>query len=368
MHMRSLIISLLLYPGGARRSIRINRSHHNAQQQSNTLANGLEVSGAAREAFLPVGFRTHLERHRAAPSRFGQHRAKDVAQSPEESDANMKQWKQAGLAGALALTLGASPALAGPFTTSELNSLTYDQIKGTGLANTCPRVEAPTAGGQISLGSGKYRLNNFCLEPTSFQVLEERLTKSGLETEAVNTKVTTRQTYVLTGIEGELSNDGGKVTFKEQDGIDYAATTVQLPGGERVPFLFTVKDLVAKQTEGPGGVFAEGTKLKGDVTVPSYRTGLFLDPKGRGTTTGYDQAVALPAMQAGGDEAMFKENNKRFEVLKGSTELKVTQVNPELGEVGGVFVHKQPSDTDLGSKTPKDLLLKGSWFATVDKA
>jgi len=376
MHLRSLVISLLLYCGGARRSHRIDRSHHDVQQQSNTLANGLEVSGAAREAFLPVGIRTHVERHRAAPSRFGQPRAKVVPQTPEEdnplapmlSDTNTKQWKQAGLAAALALTLGASPALAGPFTTSELNSLTYEQIKGTGLANTCPRVEAPTGGGQISLGSGKYRLNNFCLEPTSFQVLEERLTKSGLETEAVNTKVTTRQTYVLTGIEGELSNDGGKVTFKEQDGIDYAATTVQLPGGERVPFLFTVKDLVAKQTEGPGGVFAEGTKLKGDVTVPSYRTGLFLDPKGRGTTTGYDQAVALPAMQAGGDEAMFKENNKRFEVLKGSTELKVTQVNPELGEVGGVFVHKQPSDTDLGSKTPKDLLLKGSWFATVDKA
>ncbi|CAN1225055.1 Oxygen-evolving enhancer protein 1, chloroplastic (Fragments) [Linum grandiflorum] len=26
-----------------------------------------------------------------------------------------------------------------------------------------------------------------------------------------------------------------------RDGIDYAAVTVQLPGGERVPFLFTVK-------------------------------------------------------------------------------------------------------------------------------
>ena len=102
------------------------------------------------------------------------------------------------------------------------------------------------------------------------------------------------------------------------------------------------------------------------VQVPSYRTGLFLDPKGRGTTTGYDQAVALPAMQAGGDEAMFKENNKKFEVLDGSIELKVTAVNSELGEIGGVFVHKQPSDTDLGSKVPKDLLLKGSWFATVD--
>ena len=31
------------------------------------------------------------------------------------------------------------------------------------------------------------------------------------------------------------------------------------------------------------------------------------------------------------------------------------QVNAELGEVGGVFVSQQPSDTDLGSKTPKQV-------------
>ena len=58
----------------------------------------------------------------------------------------------------------------------------------------------------------------------------------------------------------------------------------------------------------------------------------------------------LPAMQAGGDDQMFKENNKKFEVLDGSIEFKVTSVNEELGEFGGVFVQKQPSDTDLGSK------------------
>ena len=72
--------------------------------------------------------------------------------------------------------------------------------------------------------------------------------------------------------------------------------------------------------------------------MPSYRTGLFLDPKGRGTTTGYDQAVALPALQAGDDSSLFKENNKKFEVGTGSIELKVTAVNSELGEIGGVFV------------------------------
>jgi photosystem II oxygen-evolving enhancer protein 1 len=273
-------------------------------------------------------------------------------------------WKAAGLAAALALATGVQSASAGPFTRSEIASLTYEQIKGTGLANTCPKVEA---GGdsKISVSGGKYRIEEFCLEPTSFQVLEEKLTKAGLVTEPVDTKVTTRQTYVLTGIEGDLAQVDGKLAFVEQDGIDYAATTVQLPGGERVPFLFTVKNLVAKADS--SGAIDTSTKFAGGFKVPSYRTGLFLDPKGRGTTTGYDQAVALPAMQAGGDDQMFKENNKKFEVLDGNIELKVTAVNSELGEIGGVFVHKQPSDTDLGSKVPKELLLKGNWFATVNK-
>ena len=47
-------------------------------------------------------------------------------------------------------------------------------------------------------------------------MLEEKLTKSGLVTEAVNTKVTTRQTYVLTGIEGDLVQKDGKLTFIEK--------------------------------------------------------------------------------------------------------------------------------------------------------
>merc|ERR1719230_314434 len=274
--------------------------------------------------------------------------------------------KAAGVAAAVAVATGVQSASAAVFTRSEIQSLTYDQIKGTGLANTCPKVEGG-GGDSITLAGGKkYRLEEFCVEPTSFQVLEERLTKQGLVTEPVNTKVTTRQTYVLTGIDGELTSDGGKITFVEQDGIDYAPTTVQLPGGERVPFLYTVKNLVAKADSATSKIDS-GLKLSGSFKVPSYRTGLFLDPKGRGMVTGYDQAVALPALQAGGDESMFKENNKKFDLLSGNIELKVTSVNSELGEIGGVFVHKQPSDTDLGSKVPKELLLKGNWFAVVNE-
>merc|ERR1719181_20791 len=179
---------------------------------------------------------------------------------PEMSAA---KWQQAtaATAASAALFLGAQSASAGPFTQSEIASLTYEQIKGTGLANTCPRVEAPSDTAKISVGSG-YKLKNFCLEPTSFQVLEERLTKQGLVTEPVNTKVTTRQTYTLTGIEGTLGQEGGKLTFREQDGIDYAPSTVQMPGGERVPFLFTVKNLVAK-AEGSSSDVSEDTKFSG---------------------------------------------------------------------------------------------------------
>jgi photosystem II oxygen-evolving enhancer protein 1 len=99
---------------------------------------------------------------------------------------------------------------------------------------------------------------------------------------------------------------GGAITLKEEDGLDYQATTVQLPGGERVPFLFTIKELEAKGTvSGFGGEF----------TVPSYRGATFLDPKGRGGATGYDNAVGLPARSDA--EEFVKENVKSTAALKG---------------------------------------------------
>jgi photosystem II oxygen-evolving enhancer protein 1 len=175
----------------------------------------------------------------------------------------------------------------------------------------------------------------------------------------------TRQTYTLEGIEGPLSVSGGNIVFTEKEGIDYAATTVQLPGGERVPFLFTVKDLVAK---GNGGSFKPGFQMGGDFSTPSYRTGLFLDPKGRGGTTGYDMAVALPGLQSGveGDEELFKENNKTFDVTTGRIEMEVNKVNAEESEIGGVFVATQLSDTDMGSKAPKKILTKGIFYARIE--
>merc|ERR1712196_418211 len=194
-------------------------------------------------------------------------------------------------------------------------------------------------------------------EPTSFQVKDETPIKNS-ESEYVDTKLMTRLTYTLDDMSGKMKiSVDGKVSFIEEDGIDYAPTTVQLPGGERVAFLFTVKQLSTSGTlENFGGEF----------NVPSYRGSSFLDPKGRGGSTGYDTAVALPAR--GDDEELAKENTKNTAALKGSIVLSTAKVDTATGEIAGVFQSIQPSDTDLGSKAPKDVKVTGLWYARLTKA
>merc|ERR1711871_1546857 len=184
---------------------------------------------------------------------------------------------------------------------------------------------------------------------------EKQALAKGKEADFVPTKLMTRLTYTLDEISGKFKvGSDGSVELKEEDGIDYAATTVQLPGGERVPFLFTVKELVAKGNLGQFG---------GDFIVPSYRGSSFLDPKGRGATTGYDTAVALPA--AGDAEELEKENSKSTKVLKGSIVFSTASINNETGEIAGVFESIQPSDTDLGAKAPKDIKITGLWYGQL---
>jgi len=262
------------------------------------------------------------------------------------------------LASAVAIGVAVAPAQA--LTKSQINELSYLQVKGTGLANRCPEVIGEDS---ITPKTGQ-KLVEMCIEPKAWAV-EEEIGKAGrTEKKFVNSKVMTRQTYTLDGIEGNIKNDG-KIVFTETEGIDYAPTTVQLPGGERVPFLFTVKSLVAT---GTGGTFKPGFQMGGEFNTPSYRTGLFLDPKGRGGTTGYDMAVALPGLQSGeeGDDELFKENNKTFDVTTGRIEMEVNKVNAEESEIGGVFVATQLGDTDMGSKVPKKILTKGIFFAKID--
>nr|BAF94214.1 33kDa oxygen evolving protein of photosystem II [Oedogonium obesum] len=253
----------------------------------------------------------------------------------------------AGAAMASAMVAGSAMAL----TFDELQGLTYLQVKGTGIANTCPVID----GGSTNLKDlkpGTYSFEKLCLEPTSFTVKEENAKG---ESEFVSTKLMTRLTYTLDEISGKLTvGSNGSVELKEEDGIDYAPVTVQLPGGERVPFLFTIKQLEAKGT-------LEG--FSGDFTVPSYRGSSFLDPKGRGGSTGYDNAVALPARAD--SEELAKENTKSVAASKGSAAFSVAVVDPATGEIAGVFESIQPSDTDLGAKAPKDIKIKGLWYAQL---
>ncbi|XP_077233198.1 oxygen-evolving enhancer protein 1, chloroplastic [Tasmannia lanceolata] len=240
-------------------------------------------------------------------------------------------------------------------TFDEIQSKTYMEVKGTGTANQCPIIDGGVD--SFAFKPGKYTMKKLCLEPTSFTVKAESINKNS-PAEFQKTKLMTRLTYTLDEIEGpfEVSPDR-TVNFVEKDGIDYAAVTVQLPGGERVPFLFTIKQLVASgKPESFGGQFL----------VPSYRGSSFLDPKGRGGSTGYDNAVALPAGGRGDEEELLKENLKNTASSTGTITLSVTKSKPESGEVVGVFESLQPSDTDLGAKVPKDVKIQGIWYAQLD--
>ena len=80
-------------------------------------------------------------------------------------------------------------------TYDELQGLTYLQVKGSGIANTCPVLEGGSSNLK-DLKAGNYSMSKFCLEPTSFTVKEESQFKGG-EPEFVKTKLMTRLTYTL---------------------------------------------------------------------------------------------------------------------------------------------------------------------------
>lgn len=252
-----------------------------------------------------------------------------------------------------------SPALSRDTITS------YDQIRGTGLANTCPQL-GETARGSIPVDSGRsYTLTNLCLQPTSFFVKEETENKRQ-KAEFVPSKLMTRYTSSIEGVEGPLKiNSDGSLTFVEEDGLDFQPVTVQLPGGERVPFLFTIKDLVATTQPGITSINTS-TDFEGTFKVSSYRTSNFLDPKGRGLTAGYDSAVALPA-QADSEE-LVKENVKQFQLDKGKISLQIAKIDSATGEIAGTFVSQQPSETDMGSHAAKDVKIRGLFYAQIDSA
>lgn len=267
------------------------------------------------------------------------------------------------IAAFLALCLGVLTACSdGPATATDA-PVTYDDIRGTGLANNCPQL-AETTRGAIPLDSSlSYTLKDVCLQPTTFFVREESANKR-LASEFVPGKLVTRYTSSLEQIQATLTiGEDKSLTLTEDDGIDFQPITVQLPGGERVPFLFTIKELVAKSQPGVDSLNTS-TDFEGEYKVPSYRGAVFLDPKGRGVASGYDNAIALPAESD--SEQLIRANVKRTETLKGKISLQIAKVDSSTGEIAGTFESEQPSDTDLGAADPKDVKIRGVFYGRVE--
>jgi photosystem II oxygen-evolving enhancer protein 1 len=239
--------------------------------------------------------------------------------------------------------------------------LTYEQIRNTGLANNCPTI-ADTSRGSIPLESGKtYQLTDMCLQPTEYYVLQEPVNKRQTA-QFIQGKVLTRATSSLDQIKGTVKlADNGTLTFKEEDGIDFQAITVKLPGGEMIPFLFTVKELVANSSA-PVDSINTSTDFSGKFKVPSYRGAVFLDPKGRGVASGYDNAVALPAEA----DNTSLSNVKRTDSFSGEISFQVAKVNNTTGEIAGTFESEQPSDTDLGSRKAEEMKIRGVFYARLE--
>ncbi len=264
----------------------------------------------------------------------------------------------------LALCLGVltacSPKIA---TTTSREQLTYDEILNTGLANKCPQISEFTRGSIAIDPSQKYILTDLCIEPQEYFVKTEPISKRRAA-EFIAGKVLTRYTSSLEQISGTLQADeSGTLTFTETDGIDFQPITVQLPGGEQVPFLFTIKGLVAKTDPGVTKINTS-TDFAGEFKVPSYRGSVFLDPKGRGVASGYDSAVALPS-QADLEE-LTRANVKQVIGGKGQMYFQIAKVDGETGEIAGTFESEQPSATDLGAEEPEDVKVRGIFYGRVE--
>jgi photosystem II oxygen-evolving enhancer protein 1 len=271
------------------------------------------------------------------------------------------------VAALLAICLTVLTACSDAAQAKDPKQLTYDDIRNTGLAVNCPTLPE-TARGSIALDANKsYTLTGLCLQPTNYFVKEEPSNKRK-EAEFVPGRLLTRFTYSLDQISGDLViGSDGKLTFKEKDGIDFQPITVLLPGGEEVPFLFTVKGLVAT-SKNPVTTINTSVDFTGDFNVPSYRGANFLDPKARGVASGYDNAVALPA--TADKEGLTSANVKLADtkVKAGRISLQISKIDSDTGEIAGIFESEQPSDDDLGAKESLDVKVRGVFYGRIDSA
>ena len=263
-----------------------------------------------------------------------------------------------------ALCLGLLTACGGSPTLAN-SSLTYEDIKGSGLANLCPELPDTSLGAIAIDGGRSYQLKELCLQPSTFLVKQAPLMKRQ-DTEFIPTKLLTRESFTLDQVNGSLERDAnGHLTFVESGGFDFQPVTVQLPDGERVPLLFTIKDLIA-QSQNTSTDLGPSTQFVGTFKVPPYRTSSFIDPKGRGLAVGYDAAVGLPPQAD--REDLARQNIKTFEVNEGRILMQVNRVNRATGEISGIFESEQPSDTDFGAKESMEVKIQGQFYGRIEDA
>jgi len=170
MHLRGLVLLLLFPRGGARRSIRIDDSHHGAQQHYNTLADGVKESAESWETLIPRGFgiglsrradlragalregwkqdgrhAAHVEPHRAAPwFRFGPPRAKVALREEEEEDGGGGGGEGGGGGGSVGATSGKELPAALAKTVKQFASVPNDKFRYQQLlflANKVPPMD-----------------------------------------------------------------------------------------------------------------------------------------------------------------------------------------------------------------------------------
>lgn len=244
------------------------------------------------------------------------------------------------------------------------DSLSYDDIRGSGLANNCPQLAQSNLDAIAIETDQVYQLNGLCLQPETFLVRQSPPIKRQ-ESEFVLTKPLTRESFSLDQVSGSLQVGPGKnLTFVEQGGFDFQPVTVQLPNGERVPLLFTVKGLVATNQDASTSL-SPSTRLAGTFQVPPYRTSSFIDPKGRGVTVGYEGAMGMPNQTD--REDLARQNIKTFAIGEGHISLQINRVNRATGEIAGLFESNQPSDTDFGAKEPMDVKIRGQFYGRIEQ-
>lgn len=247
-----------------------------------------------------------------------------------------------------------------PLTYDQIQQMSYDQILGTGLANLCPAVEGSRGRGSIPIQAGQtVQITDLCLQPTEFYVKEESSNKRK-GAEFVPSKLMTRATSSLNYVKATVTaQPDGSLVLQEQEGMDYQPITVQMPGGERVAILFSIKGYTATTQPGLAGI-STSVNFEGETDVPTYRGANFIDPKGRGLAIGYDAAEALPAKRD-----RYSKSTKDDRTSKGKMFMEVAKLNSDSGEIAGTFECEQLSGTDLGAVEAKEVKIRGVFYARV---